>query len=270
MTAGQSEPSEMEQKVYRELLTARKSPEGLSPVSMALYPTMRDLLGDGDPLTAFQRLSHRVLETLDVGDDVLAIEAASFSLGLGSNAKTHLDRLNEFGETWGYEARQSRRYSDKGIRQLARLITSNWIVHTVPTLEVFLVPQSNGSLLISLTTTRLYFVDMDDIAAYEQVGDGERATVETQLSDARARTDEDAESPETTPLARKVKQTLDKPFVLKAPEPDRPRHLRFEWKGEVWPRFVVNFVNIAASGCVVTSQTLGNTLQVTVERMVSA
>ncbi|HEX7825335.1 MAG TPA: hypothetical protein VF477_10570 [Mycobacterium sp.] len=116
---------ELTEIVHNELLTARRTRHGLSAVSMSEYPNMRRLLGDGDPLVAFQRLQHRILKTLDTGDDVRAIEAATYSLGLGSAGETHLDRLVDFGNAYGYEARQVRRFSDLGVRQLARLITSN-------------------------------------------------------------------------------------------------------------------------------------------------
>lgn len=228
---------------------------------MATYPTMRDLLGDGDPLAAFVRLQHRILETLEVGDDVRALEAATYSLGLGSAGKTHLDRLNDFGEEYGYEARQSRRYSDRGLHQLAQLITSNWIVHTVPTLEVFLAQQPNGSLLVSLRSTRQHFVDMHQVQAYKQDDDEPRARVEAEL----LHTSEVPESTDEHPQAQRIVQTLERPLVLGAPQPGHARHLRFEWKGEIWPRFALSIVGTVAPGCVITSQTLGNALQVTVE-----
>lgn len=252
-----TEPPAVERLVRQELLAARKSPNGLSANSMAAYPTMRDLLGDGDPLIAFQRLHHRILETLDTNDDVRAIEAAVYSLGLGSAGKTHLARLEDFGTEYGYEVRQVRRYSDKGIEQLARLITSNWIVHTVPTLEVFLVQQSNGSFAVSLRTTRQHFIDMHDVQAYEQEGDSPRTPRPTTL-----------QAEDTAPsgsLPSRVTETLAQPFVLKAAKPGTPRHLRFVWQGEVWPRFVLNLVGSIEDGQVITSQTLGNAMQVTVE-----
>jgi len=219
---------------------------------MANYPAIRRLLGDGDPLVAFGRLQHRILETLDTRDDVRALEAATYSLGLGSAGQTHLDRLVDFGNAHGYEARQVRRYSDLGIRQLAELITSNWIVHAVPTLEVLAAHQSNGSWAITLRATHPNLIDMAPVDVLSVDGQGHRAPVEANLTD-RGSTD------------RVEVLTLAEPFVLAAAKPGVPRHLRFEWKGEVWPRFVLNVVGPVAAGTVLTSQTLGNALQLSVE-----
>lgn len=247
------EPSDdLMRAVHQELLTARRSRNGLSPVSMANCPTMNRLLGDGDPVVAFGRLQHRILETLDTGDDVRAIEAAAYSLGLGSAAETHLDRLVEFGSTYGYEARQVRRYSDLGIQQLARLITSNWILHVVPTLEVFAAQQSDASLAIRLRTTRQNLIDMSRVESVRVDPGGERTHVEVEMS-------------EEMPSGRAVVQTLLKPLILAAAEPGMPRHLRFEWKGEVWPRFVMNVIGPIHSGYVLTTQTLGNAMQLSAE-----
>lgn len=60
-------------------------------------------------------------------------------------------------------------------------------------------------------------------------------------------------------------QSLATPFVLAAAAPGAPRHLRFEWQGEVWPRFVMNVIGPVRPHRVLTSQTLGNTLQLSVE-----
>ena len=237
--------------VRAELLAARRSRHGLSAISMANFPTMRRLLGDGDALVAFQRLQHRILQTLDTRDDVRAIEAATYSLGLGSAGETHLDRLVDYGTDYGYEIRQVRRYSDLGVQQLAQLITSNWIVHAVPTLEVFATQQTNASMLITLRATRPHLIDMADIEPFEVDHTGERARVDTELVDDTSRAD--------------VVQVLKEPFVLAAAQPGKPRHLRFEWKGEVWPRFVMNCVGQLQSGHVLTTQTLGNAMQLSIE-----
>lgn len=252
LASGDESSDDLTGVVLGELLAGRRSRHGLSAVSMATYPTMRRLLGDGDALIAFQRFQHRILETLDTGDDVRAIEAATYSLGLGSAGETHLDRLNDFGADYVLEARQVRRYSDLGIRQLAQLITSNWIVHAVPTLEVFATQQSNGSLAIGLRTTRQELIDMSPVQPYSIDFDGERTAL-------------DADPSGVTSSNRVSVQTLREPFILLARQPGVPRHLRFEWKGEVWPRFVMNTVGPIAPEFVLTTQTLGNTMQLSVE-----
>lgn len=260
--------TEIHDLVRAELLAARRSPEGLSANSMTNFPAMRDLLGDGDPLVAFKRLTHRLLETLDTKDDVRAIEAAAYSLGLASGETTHLARLEEFGTEYGYEVRQVRRYSDKGIEQLAQLITSNWVVHTVPTLEVFLAQQSNGSLAVTLRTTRQHFIDMQAVEAYEQQGDEPRTARPTVL---RAETAEGQSanglSGSTRSTSPRIVESMDRPFVLKPAEPGTPRHLRFVWQGEIWPRFALSIVGALSGEQIVTSQTLGNTMQVSIEAL---
>lgn len=94
--------------IFQELWAARKRLGGLSPQTMAQCPVMCDLLGNGDPEVALVELTHKVMELIDSGDDVTAVEAASYSLGLCTYADTHLARLEEFGarhfldqrETW--------------------------------------------------------------------------------------------------------------------------------------------------------------------------
>ncbi|CAG7574233.1 hypothetical protein FB554_2404 [Barrientosiimonas humi] len=241
-----------------ELIAARKSPGGLSPTSMATYPAMRDLLGEGDPLVAFSRLEHRILETLDLGDDVTNLYAAAYSLGLASDGATHLDRLNDFGRDYGYEARQARRHSDAGLRRLARLITSNWIVHAVPTLEIFLVQQSNGSFGVTMRATRQHYIDMKGFSCETVAADGTRRPLTVGTT-----TEKPSGADESTPET--IVQTLATPFVLPAPTPGVPKRLRVTWPGEVWPRFAVSVVGSLSADVVLTSQTLGNTSQVSVE-----
>lgn len=262
--------SELHDLVRAELLAARRSTEGLSANSMASFPAMRDLLGDGDPLIAFKRLTHRLLETLDTKDDVRALEAAAYSLGLASGETTHLARLEEFGTEYGYEVRQVRRYSDKGIDQLAQLITSNWVVHTVPTLEVFMAQQSNGSFAVTLRTTRQHFIDMHAVETYEQQGDAPRTARPAAFwPEATGEQAMEASSESPGPASPRIIESLEKPFVLKRAEPGVPRHLRFVWQGEIWPRFALSIVGATSGEQMVTSQTLGNTMQVSVERLES-
>jgi hypothetical protein len=221
---------------------------------MANCPTMRRLLGEGDPLIAFQRLQHRILETLDTGDDVRAIEAAAYSLGLGSAGETHLDRLNDFGADYGLEARQVRRYSDLGLRQLAQLITSNWIVHAVPTLEIFATQQTNGSLAITLRATRPDLIDMSRPEPFVVDENGKRTPMNSDLSEERS-------------ADRVLVRALREPLVLATSASGLRCHLRFEWKGEVWPRFVMNVVGPISHQYVLTTQTLGNAMQLSLEKL---
>lgn len=227
---------------------------------MALYPTMRDILGDGDPLVAFTRLEHRILETLELGDDTTGLTAATYSLGLGSAGKTHLDRLSDYGNEYGYEARQARRHSDNGIRRLARLISTNWVVHAVPTLEVFLVQQQSGSFAITLRATRQHFIDMTDMSIETVASDGVRTPLDRPTTEHRLEGNEHA--------VERIVLSLNDPFVLPAPEPGASRAVRLSWPGEVWPRFAVSVVGSLSVDCMVTSQTLGNALQIQVDSIV--
>jgi len=61
-------------------------------------------------------------------DQDLAVTAAGYSLGYASDYDSHLGRLDDFGRDYTYDQRQARRYSDKGIEQIARHISSecNW------------------------------------------------------------------------------------------------------------------------------------------------
>jgi len=211
----------------------------------------------------------RFMETLELGDDVTGIEAATYSLGLGSAQKTHLDRLNDFGQEHGYEARQARRHSDKGLRQLSRLITSNWIVHTVPTLEVFMVQQSNGSFAVTLRTTRQLFVDMHVVTVHDVEGEAEGVPRRTPRNlDMVVERQPSTSGP--PPRAAREVTTLATPLTLKALEPGRARHLRFEWRGEVWPRMVMATIGSISPTVLVGSHTLGGVMQLHLDRLPSA
>ena len=247
--------AQLAQQVLGELLTARKTTEGLSPNAMAQCPVLVGLLGDGDPLVAFTRFQARVLETLELGDDVMPIEAAAYSLGISSGQKTHLDRLNDFGTEFGYEARQARRLSDKGIRQLAQLVASNWVVHTVPTLELFVAQQADRALVLTLRTRRQQFVDMAALTMrQEAIAGREFAAVplETEI-----------EGP-TEGNSLWIKERLVSPIRLSTADlPASGISMRFVWHGEMWPRFSITIVGPIAPDMILTSQTLGATLLLT-------
>ncbi len=253
--------SPIEAVIHKELLAARKSREGLSPNSMANYKAMRDLLGNGDPYLAFTRLQHRILETLELDDDVIPMTAAAYSLGLGSASKTHLDRLNDFGTEYGFEARQSRRHSDTGIRQLARLITSNWVVHSIPTVDVYLVEQSNGSFAIMMQTSQLAYIDMRELSFSLVGADGEQKPVPLEVDEERK------PSGEHEFTVERVIKTLKKPFMLKAPHRDKQRTWRMQWPGELWPCFTVTTIGALSKETTVSSQTLGNSLVITIAKL---
>lgn len=254
----------LEKKVHEELLAARKTAEGLSPNAMSRYTTIVALLGDGDPAVAFARLQARILETLELGDDVIPIEAAAYSLGFASHHKTHLDRLVAFGIERGYEARQARRYSDRGVAQLASLICSNWVVHAVPSVEIYLTEQSDHSFAFTVRTRRQRFVDMHTLRIRQHTEGGGLQPLPGLPAFATVPNPAD----DTDPEALWITEQLERPAHIPAARPGTPGvAIRVDWQGEIWPRFSITTVGAIHASTVVTSQTLGNTAQVTVERL---
>ena len=254
----------LEQRVRAELLTARKSSEGLSPNSMARCPTLTALLGDGDPRVAFTQLQTRILETIDQDDDVTPILAASYSLGFASKDTTHLDRLTDFGEDYGYEARQARRHSDKGINELTRLICSNWLLHTVPTAEVTVAGQPDGTFLLMVRTKQQWFVDMHEFTIRRQTERGLEAwTPQPEFIDA-PQTEDSYESDqlntarETVWIVKQLRQPIQRP----APQKESPVAMRLDWQGEVWPRWTHSYINDSSNGIHFSAKTLGASTEV--------
>ncbi|MFT4165674.1 MAG: hypothetical protein QM650_10585 [Microlunatus sp.] len=245
------EPSrrDSEAAIHRELLAARRRPGGLSPQSMALCPVMADLLGNGDPEVAHVELMHKVLEIIEADDDVMAIEAACHSLALATDANTHLARLEEFGAKHYLDQRQARRYSDRGLAQLARLIATHWTTQTVPEATVIVVgvPPSSVGLSIQLRCQR--HVDM-------------RPPV-TSLWPV----DQDAPSPLEPAWTRT--STTDSPWIeeeFASPEVLeilQETTIRLHWRGETWPKFTVVLTGDIDAG-MVTVETLGAACAVTV------
>jgi hypothetical protein len=245
--------------VYRELLAARKRADGLSSASITSCHTLVDLIGDGDPLIAMTRLTHRILETIERDDDAIRITAAAYSLGLGSAGRTHLQRLTDFGEEYGYEARQARRLSDDGVRELAQLITTNWIVHAVPTVEVLVIQQRDESFAIQVSTRRQWYIDMHPLLIQTQDSSGERS----ELTPPPLLAEQEAPKEQ---MPRQFVATLENFIRLPAPEPEEARYLRLTWVGEIWPRFIVSVMGPTSGATLVTSQCVGNTLLLTLQR----
>ncbi|MFT3945160.1 MAG: hypothetical protein QM705_15240 [Ancrocorticia sp.] len=258
----------LEQRVRAELLTARKSSEGLSPNSMARCLTLTALLGDGDPRVAFTQLQTRILETIDQDDDVTPILAASYSLGFASKGTTHLDRLTDFGEDYGYEARQARRHSDKGINELTRLICSNWLLHTVPTAEVTVVGQPDGTFLLMVRTKQQWFVDMHEFTIRRQTEYGlELWTPQPEFIDAPQPEDSyESEQPNTARETAWVVKQLCQPIQLPVPQKESPVAIRLDWQGEVWPRWSLRVMGRWDGGTIVESRTIGASVVLAVER----
>lgn len=238
-----------EAAVHRELLAARRRPGGLSPQSMALCPVMAGLLGNGDPEVAHVELMHKVLEIIEADDDVMAIEAACYSLALASEANTHLARLEEFGAKHFIDQRQARRYSDRGLAQLARLITTHWTTQTVPEATVIVVGVPPLSVGLSIRLRCQRHVDMRPATVGIWPGDQD----EPKPLDPTWTL-----MPPTDPLW--IEEEFASPEVL---EIRQATTIRLSWRGETWPKFTVVLTG-DIDATMVTVETLGAACAVTV------
>lgn len=249
---GSGPASVLEERVLGELLAARKAVEGLSPVGMAACPTITGLLGDGDPLVAFTRLQDGVLAVLDQDDDALPVQAAAYSLGLASGRATHLGRLNDFGADFGFEARQARRYSDRGVRRLARLVCSSWVVRTVPVCQLLLAQQPDGTLVVMVRICWQWFVDMrcPQIRRLQDEGRLVPFVPEPVFTPPP--------DPVADPEALWLERRLEQPLELPALRPGRDIRLRISWPGEIWPRFSTTIAGPLPADTLVDSDTVGN------------
>ncbi|MGK2321275.1 hypothetical protein [Gordonia rhizosphera] len=198
-----------------ELRALRKRTDGASVAGLASSPTITQLVGNGDPLVAWSRLQHLALDA----EWSREIEAACYSLGFASTSDTHLGRLEDFAAEFYMDERQARRYSDRGLIELSRLITSNWILDAVPTCDVVL--NANGPTCCEL---------------YARCGHPESVRMDPPrfevLSDAPAEelhpqwVTEQHDGRCTTRFARPA-------AVLLSGETS----LVVRWSGEVWPKF---------------------------------
>ena len=231
-----------EKAIRDELMAARKRPGGLSPQSMAQCPILSDLLGNGDPEVAHVQLSLKILEIIDAEDDVMAIEAACYSLGLTTESSTHLHRLEEFGAKHFIDQRQARRYSDRGIAQLARLIATNWTTQTVPEATVIIVGTGYSSVGFTIRLRCQRHVDMrKPKVGIWQADEGQPDP----LAVTWHRTSE--------PDALWVEDEFATPEVVTI---EQETTIRVVWRGEVWPKFTVVLTG-DIDATMVTNETLG-------------
>ena len=214
-----------EHAIRNELLMARGRPGGLSPQTMAQCPVMCDLLGNGDPEVAHVQLSLKVMGIIEAEDDTMAVEAACYSLGLATASDTHLRRLEEFGAKHFIDQRQARRYSDRGVKQLARLIATNWTTQTVPEATVILI--GTAPLTVGFTIRLRYqrHVDMRE----PKVGIWPS----------------DQDQPDPLPVTWRRTSEIDALWTedeFETPEilaVENETTIRLVWRGEVWPKFTV-------------------------------
>jgi hypothetical protein len=240
-----------EEAIHAELVAARKRPGGLSPQAMALCPVMCDLLGNGDPEVAHVELSHKIIELIEADDDIMSIEAACYSLGLSSEADTHLARLEEFGAKHFLDQRQARRYSDRGLLQLARLIATHWTTQTVPEAIFILIGVAPDQIGFSIQLRRQQHVDMRPAKVSLWPADQDQPT----------------------PLEITWKRTSPDEALWLEDEFTEPRTatiqgettIRLVWRGETWPKFTVVLLG-DIDAAMVKSETLGAACAVTLTR----
>lgn len=150
-------------------MAIRKTPAGLTVAALAACPVTSGLLGNGDPVVAYNAIKHQLLKV----DADTALMAAMSSLALSSGQTTHLGRLEDFGSEHGYDQRQVRRYSDRGIGQLARLIATNWATISVPQLDVTVVQTGLDALGVFPSWRHHYYIEMRPLKVTLRGGDGE-------------------------------------------------------------------------------------------------
>lgn len=231
-------PLTLEDRVRAELLTIRKTSAGLTVAALSRSPVTSGLLGNGDPAVAYNTIKHQLL----AADADTALTAAMSSLGLSSDKPTHLGRLEDFGAEHHYDQRQVRRYSDRGIRQLASLIASNWATISVPQLDVFVVQTSARSFECKLRTARHYYIEMRPLEATLRGDDGKPRTIDLTYS----------EYDDGLWIRRKYPESLHLPV-------DTETSLTLVWVGELWPKVAVQIVGDFQRKALV-SESLGSKL----------
>ena len=230
----------LEDRVKAELLVIRKASEGLTAAAIARSPVIRGLLGAGDPQVAYNILKHLILNA----DGDTGLEAAISSLRLTSDQATHLGRLDEFGTDRGYEQRHVRRYSDKGIQQLATLIATNWTVTSVPSLDVHGYQVAADRFIFGAETKRQHYIDMQPLQIHLYRGLEDSYQLKITLTES-----ED----DIWNLARLVQ-----PIEV---HPVQETSLAFVWRGELWPKFSMQWrTDIVGYG--ITNESVGNKLMV--------
>ncbi|MBN9631195.1 MAG: hypothetical protein J0I18_11360 [Actinobacteria bacterium] len=225
----------LEARVLAELRALRKQAHGVTVEALGRSSVICDLLGAGDPYVAYTRLCHEILDSeLD-----LPVKAAAASLGLLAEGDTHLKRLDAFGAEIGMDQRQVRRYSDKGIQTLARLVAMHWPTETVPALTALIVRSAKGWDL-HLATARLHIVEMRPVAAVLFTG-AKHVELNPEWGSQEAGTWVHAQTRRPLSIATSSEEIS----------------IAITWAGELWPKFTVRWVGKQQEA---GSESLGNKL----------
>lgn len=232
----------LKDRVRAELLAIRKTSHGLTVAALTHCPVIAGLLGNGDPRVAYNSLKHAILST----DADTSLKAATSSLGLTSDKATHLGRLDDFGAEHGYDQRQVRRYSDRGIQQLARLISSSWITEAVPSLDVFIYQTGPDRFAFMVETRCQQFIEMRPLRTRLHVGTHQPEVVDV-------------------PTTERQEGIWNHARTIHPIEVDvtDETSLAWMWRGELWPKFSVQWRTDLIGHCV-TSEYVGNKLMVRV------
>ena len=235
----------LEERVRAELLAIRKTADGMTVATLSASPVTCGLLGNGDPLVAYNAIKHLLLDA----DADTALSAAMSSLGLSSDQATHLGRLEEFGFAHHYDQRQVRRYSDKGIRQLARSIATHWATISVPQLDVTVVQTGPDTVEAFARSRHHYYIEMRPLRTTVRGNDG----VPNDLDLAPTTRDDGLwlsyQYPNGIQLAVKPETSLT-----------------LVWAGELWPKYAVQLIG-PVEQLVLTTESLGSKLMLTVSRL---
>lgn len=203
--------------------------------AMGLAPTICALLGAGDPLLAFTRLQHHLLDEAHER----SITAAAASLGFLSDGGTHLDRLTEAESLLHVNQRQVRRYSDEGLLELAALITTNWTIEAVPEFIADVIEEPTG-IALALQADHPAVIEMGE-PLVELLSGAERTTLPVTWNRV-----EDGERV-------RIRSGMPVRLTYDALETS----LTVQWRGEVWPKFTVRLHGGASPNAV---ESLGNRL----------
>jgi len=257
----------LERQVLDELLAARKTPEGLTQGQMARSPILTALLGDSDPVAALDHLLRSVMEYTATTDDPLAVTAAAYSLGLAreldSRADTHLARLEAFGEQFGFEQRQARRYSDKGVKELTRLVTTTWMRQAQPELHLIVIGLSPGSIALTIDTQVRVATPMRTPRLGLSRDDESMQQVELEFdSNPEARSNTDTGTVSVAPLdSDHVHRRLARPMRIGLGA--NSTRLLLRW-APLWPKFTVAVMEQVRLDADVVVEAFGNTVGVVV------
>jgi len=228
--------AELIAQVKAELLAARKRASGLSPAQIAASPTICALLGNGNPGIASVQLReglHDIHDGNATPNNLMALEAACFSLGLFTTEPTHLARLEQFATKYYLDQRQARRYSDRGIDQLAQMIATVWLPRAAPRVELTILPdKTQHHVVLAIQLHRPAHTDMEPPQL--SIWQGGAVTLKPEDFVWTTETGQD----DNWQLS-----TLDQPNIIPL---TGQTTIHLAWYGDNWPSFLVSVPALAS------------------------